>query len=72
MHSIIYTVREHEQKQLCFTTTICEQKLNQSVDIYTNDCEQGHRRRPRGLRRTSFFMHNRQQRIKQLKMVVET
>ena len=43
---------------MCFTTIICEQKLNQSVDIrvIASEEKRGHRSRPRGAQTSSF--HN--------------
>ena len=52
------------------TSIICEQKLNLSIDY--SDGERGRRRRSCRAQRRSFYMFNRQQRIKSLKMVVET
>ena len=61
---------KHDIFKSCFTTIICEQILNQSVN--RSDCERRRRRHPREAQRSSLYMHNRQQRIKSLKMVVET
>ena len=53
---------------------ICEQKLNQSVN--TSDCQRSEARAPEASALSSekilLYMHNRQQLIKSLKMVVET
>ena len=46
-------------------------RINEDL-IRIINCERGRRRRPRWAPRRSFYMHNRQQLIKSLKMVVET
>ena len=42
------------------------------MQVIVSETMRGRRRRPRGAQRRSFYMHNRQQRIKSSKMVVET
>ena len=67
---------KHNFLKCCFALIIyvhqlyVRKKLNLSIDY--SDNERGRRRRLWGAQRRSFYMHNRQQRIKSLRMVVQT
>ena len=59
---------KHNFLKSCLTTIICKQKLNQNINW--SDGKRGRGRHSK--KKSSFYMHNRKQRIKSLKMVVET